>query len=309
MTKSAVKILHIEDYSNNTTPMVEQALNHESTTKQYNIVHVDNLVEALAEMRRTGYDAVLFDLHPGDGRKLEDVKAIQEQNPDLPVVVLSGWEDDAIALEAIDNGAQEYLIKSHSDPKVIQLAIQSSIKRKAIERQLFKQANYDSLTGLANRRQFEDYLERALYRAKRWQSHKALMFIDLDNFKHINDRWGHEAGDLVLKEVAVRMTQILRKSDIIARYAGDEFAILLDDHVNEHKVACGAVASKLLRAFNKPVRYHDSDSINIMASIGIAIYPNCGEDYKELLRAADNAMYEAKKAGGNRFCFAAGALL
>lgn len=302
MKESAVKILHIEDYARGVFP-IEAALQQDTGARQYEVVHVGNLPDALQAMHQRGYDAVLLDLQQGDTAGLENMKRIQEQNPDVPLVVLSGWEDDEVALEAIGNGAQEYLVKSHSDPKVIQLAIQSSIKRKAIERQLFKQANYDGLTGLANRRQFHDYVERALHRASRWSSHKAILFVDLDGFKAINDAHGHEAGDEVLKEAAIRMTQTLRKSDIVARYGGDEFVVLLDDHKLEHRMVGTSVATKLLRALNAPVSYNGSD-IPIKASIGIAVYPSCGEGYESLIRAADKAMYDAKQLGGNRFCFA-----
>jgi len=297
-----VKLLHVEDDAVDAL-LVEEFLYQSANQNNFDIVHVDSLKNALTEIRDNGYDAILLDLDLKDISGIDNVRAIKEQNPDLPVVVLSGLDNDSAALEAIDQGAQEYIVKGHCNGKLIRLAIHSSIRHKAVERQLFKQANYDDVTGLPNRRLFKDYIGRALSKAKRWERNEIVMFVDIDNFKEVNDTYGHDAGNALLCEVAVRMTDALRASDIIARYGGDEFTILLDDRSEDFRSAAGAAATKLLYAFNDPFLY-DGHAIEFSASIGIAAYPDSGEGCKELVKNADKAMYQAKEAGGGQFRFA-----
>lgn len=301
MIQPAVKLLHVEDDSMDALLM--QELLNDTGMNQFDVVHVGCLQRALSQLRNSGYDAVLLDLNLPDARGLENVSAIKEQSPDVPVIVLSGMDDDLLALKAVDAGAQEYLVKGHGDGKVIRLAIHSSIKRKALERKLFKMANYDDLTGILNRRHFQDYLELALARARRAGRHEVLMFLDLDNFKQINDTYGHEIGNEVLKEAAERIKRTLRTSDFIARYGGDEFIILLDGSNGDMKYASGGVATKLLYAFAQPFHCR-GHFIEFTASIGIACYPESGNDFASLIKSADSAMYEAKRAGGHQFRYA-----
>lgn len=302
MIQQPVKLLHVEDDS--TDAMLMQELLLESAGgHRFDVVHVGSLGKALSHLRRQGCDAVLLDLNLPDAHGLSNVAAIKDENPDLPVVVLSGMDDDSLAMRAVDAGAQDYLVKGHGDGKVLQLAIHTSIKRKAAERALFKLANYDELTGILNRRHFQTYLERAITRARRADRHEILMFLDLDDFKRINDTHGHLVGNMVLKETAGRIQKSLRASDIVARYGGDEFVILLDDSHGDMKYASGEVATKLLYAFDRPFLC-DGEKIEGSISIGIACYPESSMDATGLMKAADEAMYEAKKAGGHQFRYA-----
>ena len=303
MSQAAIKILYIEDDLTDAELMQEILHSGVGKSNQYNVVHVESLKAALNQIASQGFDAVLLDLNLKDISGMDNILAIKEENPDLPVIVLSGVDSDAIALDAIDHGAQEYVMKGHCDGKIIRLAIQSSIKRKAVERRLFKQANYDPLTGLPNRTMFQDYVEKAICKAERWKRHETVMFVDLDYFKKTNDTYGHDAGNAVLKEAAIRMKTVLRESDIVARYGGDEFTILLDDRSDDSRSAAGQAVTKLIYAFHAPFEY-EGNSIDMSASIGIATYPASGSDFRSLIKSADKAMYKAKKAGGHQFCFA-----
>jgi PAS domain S-box/diguanylate cyclase (GGDEF) domain len=158
-------------------------------------------------------------------------------------------------------------------------------------------AHYDSLTGLPTRVLFSDRLKQAIRSAKRGGKKFALMFIDLDNFKPVNDSFGHEIGDLLLKEVADRMVHCLRDSDTVCRIGGDEFVILLDD-VSYAVNAVGA-AEKILMSLSQPFELADTQ-INISGSIGIALYPDHGTDERTLTKNADAAMYQAKENGKNQ---------
>ena len=170
-------------------------------------------------------------------------------------------------------------------------------ERKRLEKEVTQLAFFDTLTQLPNRRLFNDRLSQSLKRAKRDQSSLALMFIDLDKFKSINDTHGHEAGDMVLQTVAKRIESCLRASDTAARVGGDEFLVLLPDLQGSDDAV--AVAEKIRMALEQPCIAPDGVMLLVSASIGIAIYPEHAQSEQELLRLGDIAMYAAKNAGGN----------
>lgn len=169
-------------------------------------------------------------------------------------------------------------------------------ERKAMEEQMRQMAHYDPLTGLPNRSLIADRIQQTLALARRDQSLFALMFLDLDKFKPINDTLGHEVGDLLLKEVAQKLRLSIRASDTVARIGGDEFVVLLPSI--EQELDAKVVAEKILHALNQPFQLSDH-TLNISTSIGIAVYPLHGDDEKLLLINADIAMYHAKKHGKN----------
>ena len=173
-------------------------------------------------------------------------------------------------------------------------------ERKRYEEQLERQNNQDGLTGLASRILLNDRVRQAIAYATREERSVAMLFIDLDHFKRINDSLGHPVGDAVLREVASRMQAQLRERDTLARLGGDEFVAVLSDATNASDAS--HTAAKLLRALEAPVTV-DGREMDIAASIGISVYPNDGKDYETLLRNADTAMYRAKEAGRNTFRF------
>lgn len=173
-------------------------------------------------------------------------------------------------------------------------------EQKQAEEQIRHQALYDMLTGLPNRVLLFDRLRQALARSRREGITCALMFLDLDKFKHINDTLGHEMGDEVLKEAARRLRDALRESDTVARLGGDEFVVLLPA-INAAKDA-GVVAEKIRQAIGRPFDL-SGHTLNISTSIGIALYPAHGGDEAALVNSADAAMYAAKRSGGNRVQF------
>ncbi len=169
-------------------------------------------------------------------------------------------------------------------------------ERKAAEDNMRHSAHYDALTDLPNRTLFTDRLRQALTQARRDKAQMAMMFIDLDQFKPVNDTYGHDVGDLLLKGVAERMLGCLRASDSAARIGGDEFVVLLP--TIEDAQDAMMIANKILHAISQPFELA-GHSLRISASIGIAVYPEHGSDEKLLLISADIAMYHAKKSGRN----------
>ncbi|MGH2873245.1 MAG: diguanylate cyclase domain-containing protein, partial [Solirubrobacteraceae bacterium] len=173
-------------------------------------------------------------------------------------------------------------------------------ERRRSEAQLSHLAYHDVLTGLPNRTRVEQELDRSLARARRAGSSVALMFVDLDDFKGVNDRFGHAAGDRLLASVATRLRGALRDADVIARQGGDEFLVLVADLVDDPVRAADRVGAKLLDALCEPFVIAGAE-VRTGASIGVSLYPDDAADTEALMRHADAAMYRAKRDGGGRW--------
>ncbi len=179
------------------------------------------------------------------------------------------------------------------------LVFQDITERKIAEQELIQTARYDTLTGLPNRLMFHDYLSKGLSRANRGDWHLALMFLDLDGFKEVNDTLGHFAGDQLLQMVAQRLIKCVREGDLVSRYGGDEFTIVAEGcRRDQFKM----VARKILQTLEAPYDLGGHPA-RLSASIGIALYPEGGSDAHTLIQKADAAMYRAKQSGKNRVEF------
>lgn len=250
-------------------------------------------------------------------RRLErldrDVAEISNKN-ELSRRVDSSGSDELSSVSTQINKMMDIIQASHEklehrvEERTVQLQKtnvqlkQEITERKAVEKELIihkehliRLAHYDNLTSLPNRVFFNEMLNKSINHASRHKKMLAILFIDLDRFKNINDALGHTIGDLVLKEIANRFSTVLRAGDILARLGGDEFIILLND-INHPKFA-SPVAEKLLEVCAKPVKVN-SYEFYLTTSIGICVYPNDGESLEDLQKNADMAMYKAKKAGG-----------
>ena len=173
-------------------------------------------------------------------------------------------------------------------------------ERKQAEEKIWRQANYDALTGLANRSLFWDRVQQEIRQAIRQGDVVALLFVDLDRFKDVNDTRGHHYGDLLLMEAAARLAACVRASDTVARFGGDEFAVLLPRLAAIEQAT--AIANKILDALARPFTL-DTDVTHISASVGITMFPADGDNVETLFRNADQAMYSAKDAGRNTYAF------
>jgi diguanylate cyclase (GGDEF)-like protein len=182
----------------------------------------------------------------------------------------------------------------------VQLIFRDITDRLLAKKRLEQLAHFDHLTMLPNRVLFFDRLSHLLEQAKRYDIPFALLFLDLDCFKSVNDSLGHAIGDLLLKRAAERLTACLRRSDTIARVGGDEFTVILS-RINDGE-DCGLVARKILDTFSVPFDL-DGERRVIGVSIGISVYPLDGDDADTLLKKADTAMYRAKERGRNTYCY------
>ncbi|MBF0190192.1 MAG: diguanylate cyclase [Magnetococcales bacterium] len=220
--------------------------------------------------------------------------------PRIPIIMLTGLFDTPSVDRAFEAGADDYVTKP-IHWAILRQRVRLLLHRSEVEARIRYQANFDGLTDLPNRTLFLDRLTHALLLACRNGESLAVLFIDLDHFKPVNDTLGHGAGDELLRQVAQRLRLCVRQSDTLARLGGDEFTIILANLCQppDPEIVAEKVLAALSRPFELPgVAY----GITISASVGIALYPEHGTDLESLLQKADQAMYQAKGLGRNRYC-------
>jgi diguanylate cyclase (GGDEF)-like protein len=260
---------------------------------------VDRLSRGLEFLSAQKPGIVLLDLSLPDSHGLETFDKVFAHSPAVPIIVLTGNDDQMLALSAVKTGAQDYLVKGKLDRELLVRAMHYSIERKRYQEQLEHQANYDALTGLPNRNLLHDRLKQAVF-AQRQQRSIAVVFIDLDHFKFINDSLGHNAGDRLLRQMADRLREAVRDGDTVSRLGGDEFILVLNDQHNEDFVF--RAMQRIIAKVGEPVVL-EGQELTVTCSAGISLYPQDGPDVDTLLKNADAAMYRAKDHGRNNFQF------
>jgi diguanylate cyclase (GGDEF)-like protein len=231
-----------------------------------------------------------------------------EQGGYLPVLALTAQPSFKIA--ALEAGARDFISKPF-DLLEVHKRIHNMLEVRLLYKELAQYSRaqqelalHDALTGLPNRRLLEDRIETALQHANRSHHKAAIMYLDLDGFKAINDTYGHAYGDDILKLVSQRLLANSRKEDTVARLGGDEFMVVLGD---VHSLAdAQGPAAKLVEALSEPYFINDL-TLQLSTSIGISLYPDDAENVADLISIADYALYEAKRSGKNRFCANGGA--
>jgi diguanylate cyclase (GGDEF)-like protein len=285
-----VTVLLIED-SPEWAPIAEQRLLRELNGCA-KVIHHASLEEAKGSLLEGCFDCVLLDLMLPDSSGLETVRGVRERAPQAPIVVLSGEEDESIALRAVHEGAEDYLVKGRADGYQLCRAVRYAVERKRAELELAHRATHDELTGLPNRTLFLDRLDLTLGRLERRSRAAAVLFLDLDRFKEVNDRFGHDVGDQLLVAVAERLKYLVRPGDTVARFGGDEFMLLCDDVASEEDAI--AVADRLGAELELPFEVGDID-VTVGASIGIVVADVRSRSPETLVRDADRGMYGAKR--------------
>ena len=270
----------------------------------FDIVICTGALSAVSEARRKHFQLVLVDYNMPGNDGLWLLSELQNKYLDTAIIFLTGSGSERVAVEALKKGATDYLCKNEITAESLGKSISYSLKRKSEDLEFLYRVTRDSLTGVMSRFSFLEVLEQTVKRCGRNQNRFALLFIDLDKFKPVNDQYGHLVGDQVLVDVSRRIWGCLRKCDTLARMGGDEFVVLVED------IAHGYLASNLSSVANRVFcaitdEFYSVPELNLKvgASIGVAIYPASGQSAKELLTAADEAMYECKKAQVYPFVF------
>lgn len=267
-------------------------------------------VKGLEIYKKEKPDIVITDINMPNMDGLAMIKVLKDMDKNQPIIIISAYDDQENLLKAVNLGCSGFVQK----PINIELLLEqlNTVAQKIKERReklkqkdkeienLYKLAHFDFLTKIPNRYLFEIELKRALSMAKRNNSKLILFFIDLDNFKDINDNFGHEAGDFVLKSIVKNLNKITRKEDILARRSGDEFLLLTFG--NSDKKMVSKLADKIIQTCLKPIIFKNKH-ISISCSIGISIYPDDAKNFEDLIRCADKAMYKAKKTGKSKYAF------
>ena len=249
-------------------------------------------------MQRQNFDVVIADPELQDSRGLETIALLRDANEDTPIIVLTGDSDERAATALMQQGAQDYLVRGRTDTDLLRRALRYAMERRRIERRVEFLSQFDRLTCLPNRELFRDRLIQAAARASRSGQSAALLFLDLDRFKAVNETLGHATGDELLVAVTQRLRQCVRETDTISRFGGDEFTIILEELSDPSHAS--TVATKILASLTPPFVLNGYE-IFVTGSIGITLCPGDGTDIATLQRNADAAMYRAKQAGRNKY--------
>ncbi len=314
MKQNQIKLLLVDD--NEDDYLLTRNLISEIEGYKYNIEWVNSFNAALENMTGNNHDVCLLDYGIDNRTGFDLMMKAFEGGCKLPVIMLAEEGDQEMDVKALESGASDYLIKGTIDKAALERSIRYAIERKKTEEKIMSLAYYDQLTKLPNRISFNDRLKNVLVNANRYERVGAVLFLDLDNFKKVNDSLGHRIGDLLLMEVSIRLISCIRKSDIIARnnvsklidinklidiiarLGGDEFTICLTEIRSDEDAS--RVAQRIIDELSSPFSIEGHD-IYISASIGISIFPSDGDNIEILLKHADTAMYQAKAKGKNNF--------
>ncbi len=297
MDIETIVVLLIED--NHDDAMLFQRYLSKAAKVSYQVRHVDELSKGLDVLNSGGVDVVLLDLGLPDAQGLSAFEKVYENSPEVPIIVLTGHDDDDLAMEAVHKGAQDYLVKGQIAGILLQRSIRYAIERKKAAEELKRlnellehQATADALTGILNRLKFNQTLNAEIQRSKRYAIPLSLIMFDIDHFKQINDSHGHHVGDKVLCEIVELVKENIRVHDFFARWGGEEFMILATNTEQDN-------ARLLAEHLRLMIGQHQIQGVGrVTCSFGVAELINDTED--QLTRRADRALYQAKANGRDR---------
>ena len=279
---------------------VRMALVDAFTRENYEVEEANNGMQALNICKRHMPDLVLMDAVMPELDGFDACQMIRElpHGSDIPVLMITALDDEQSIVRAFSSGATDYVSKPINF-SVIKQRVSRLIKASKAEKDVKKLAYHDPLTGLPNRTYLKQQLNVTVNRAATENQRFAILFLDLDRFKMINDTLGHDAGDLLLKAVADRIRHCVRENDFVARLGGDEFTVVLENIASLE--GASSVAEKICRSVARPFGFMQQKMF-VTTSIGISIFPDDGEDVSALIKHADSAMFRAKEKR-NDFCF------
>ncbi len=292
-----IRVLVVDDEAS-----VRNLLSEVLQGQGYEVVVAASGEEAIEKARQRPFEIVITDLKmPGIGG-VEVIQHVKNINADCCVIVITGYASVESAVESIRRGAYDYITKPFNIA-TMRIIVDRAVERQHLLREAHQKDKYqklsmvDTLTELYNRRYFEEVLTKEVYRAKRYHLQLTLLMLDIDEFKKYNDQHGHLTGDQALQRIGKVLMEAIRRSDVSARYGGDEFAIIATQ-IDKHG---GYELAKRLNRLMEGVVLDDTHQ-HITVSIGIAEFPTDAEDRQKLIEIADKMLYEAKRLGKNRIC-------
>jgi diguanylate cyclase (GGDEF)-like protein len=312
VTETPVRnLLVIEDNAGDAR-LLREMLNEDGAA-DIEFAQVASMSDAEQFLASRTVDIILLDLGLPDVQGLDAVRRARSAAPSIPLVVMTGLDDESLAAHALQEGAQDYLIKGQIVARELMRSLRHAVKRKNMEEtlsaervQITHSAHHDFLTGLPNRMLLNDRASQAIALAPRHKKKVALLFLDLDGFKEINDSMGHSIGDKMLQCIAKCLVDCVRGSDTVSRQGGDEFVVLLSEVAKSEDAAITAT-----RMLQKVGGGHciDEQMLHVTTSIGVSVYPDDGVDVETLIKRADAAMYHAKQHGRQSYMFFTMAML
>jgi len=293
MENHPLKVLLVEDNPGDAR-LIREML-EEARAAKFKLLHVDRLDEGLKCLTQQTLDLILLDLSLPDSQGLDTFIKTYTQATKVPIVVLTGLDDETLAVRTIQLGAQDYLIKGELNKNILVRALCYAIERHRMQEQIRSLSLVDELTGLYNRRGFLTLASQQLKLAHRLKKRMLLIFADLDGMKRINDTLGHQEGDKALIEIANILKETFRESDIIARLGGDEFVVL----TLEKSVSSDDAITKRLQERLNSQNAHGNRRFCLSLSLGVAHHdPEHPCSIDELLAKADLSMYQQKRGMG-----------
>lgn len=297
MEIKTIAILLIEDDYNDAL-LIQRYLS-KATKISYQVNHVDQLHKGLECLHGGGVDVVLLDLGLLDSHGLSTFEKAHALSPNVPIIVLTGFDDDDLAMDAVHKGAQDYLVKGQITGSLLQRSIRYAIERtkaaeelKRLNELLEHQATTDPLTGISNRLKFNDMLNAEIKRSERYAIPLSLVMFDIDHFKRINDSYGHHVGDKVLQEIAELVKGHIRTPDLFARWGGEEFLIMATNTTLDN-ARLFAENMRLMIG-----RHHFQGVGSVTCSFGVAQLTSGTDEH--LTQRVDRALYQAKANGRDR---------
>jgi len=290
MLDASIRVLLVES-DDHDAERIEAALAGQGSSHE--VVRESRLQSALDRVGET-FDVALVDLKLHDASGLEGFLRLHTPNPALPIVIITEQSDEDLALQAVNLGAQDFVPKDALYPEVLRRALRYAIERQRLLAELRELALRDELTGLHNRRGLLTVGEQYARIAERKNGQVVVLFIDINDMKGINDRFGHDTGDQAVKELSQLLLESFRKSDVIARVGGDEFCVLLTE------TTAGAVEIAIARLYGVLAGHnaHHHRPYRLSVSVGRASYDGHGScDFEALVRQADRSMYAQKQRG------------
>ena len=268
-----------------------------------NMSRAANMKEALTMLGQGQFDMIFLDHLLNDGTSIDFLREAEKEGIETPVIVISGQGDEMLVSQVIQLGAYEYLPKNRINLESVSRVINNTLERarlrndvKKAQAKMAEMSTVDELTKLHNRRYFIEALEGEFERASRYEIEMALIMVDLDHFKKINDTYGHPSGDMVLSETGGILKKHVRRNDIACRYGGEEFAVILSNVSRENIYAA---YDRFREMVSEHLFEYESNQFHITVSIGIA-FSNNAESANDLLFQADQALYQAKDTGRNK---------